>query len=370
MNPPDGAVLPLQEYRPRSQLRVAEHLVARPRFPVIDMHNHSQWEGTWQVTDVPRLVAEMDAAGVAAMVDLDGGGGERLREHIRRFRGPFPDRFAVFATCDWVRQLQYDDFGERLARDLAEAVDEGAEGLKIWKDLGLTLKDNRGQRIAVDDPRLDPLFEAAADLHVPVLIHVADPMAFFDPLDAFNERYEELVRHPDWHFYGPEFPSFAHVQAELDARIRRHPRTTFVGAHLASLAEDLTWLAARLDAAPNLVVDLAARTAELGRQPYTARRFLTAYRDRVVFGLDSWPARREEYRVVYRLLETEDEYFPYTADPDASPGAQGRWRIYGLHLEDDVLRRIYYENALRILPRFRRLIEAWLATWPAAGRDS
>ena len=352
--------LPLSAFRPRSMLHVDEHLVDRPRYPVIDMHNHSQWGEHWQVTDIDALIAEMDAAGVAAMVDLDGGNGVRLQTHLERFRGPYPDRFAIFATCDWARHLASDDFGERLAADLRAAVQAGAEGLKIWKDLGLTWKDNRGRLIALDDERLAPLFATAGDLRVPVLIHVADPMAFFQPLDAANERFEELSRHPDWHFYGPGVPSFDALLDQFEAVLERHPSTTFIGAHVASLAEDLRRAEELLGRRPNLYVDISARAAELGRQPHTTRRFLGSMAGRVVFGLDDWPARARDYRVVYRMLETSDEYFPYTGDEDAPPGSQGRWRIYGADVDDASLRALYFETALHILPRFRSALEhAW-----------
>lgn len=350
--------LTLRAYRPKPMLRVVEHQVERPRFPVIDVHNHSEWQGTWQVTDVSSLVAEMDKAGVVARVDLDGGNGDRLRRHLETFRTRWPDRFAVFSSLEWEKHLAHDNFGDRLARELKRSVGAGAEGLKVWKELGLTLKDNQGRLIAVDDERLDPLFEVAADCHIPVLWHVADPLAFFTPLDACNERYEELLEHPDWHFYGPEFPAFEELQAQFQTRIARHPRTTFIGAHVGSLAEDLSWMGRILDANPNLQVDIAARVAELGRQPYTARDFLVQYADRVMFGLDSWPADADEYRVYYRFLETRDEYFPYWCDP-AQTGETGRWWIYGVGLPDDVLKKIYYQNALAMISRFQVAVDQY-----------
>jgi predicted TIM-barrel fold metal-dependent hydrolase len=322
------------------------------------MHNHSEWQGTWQVTDLEQLVAEMDAAGVAARVDLDGGNGDRLLRHLDFFRARYPERFVVFASCDWTQHLPYDNFGERMAAELTRSVKAGAEGLKVWKELGLTLRDNHGRLIAVDDERLIPLFETAAELGVPILIHVADPMAFFEPLDARNERYEELMAHPDWHFYGAEFPSFDTLQGQFAHLLARHPRTTFIGAHVASLAEDLGWTGQLLDGYPNLYVDIAARLAELGRQPYTAADFFAGYADRIVFGLDSWPADADEYRVYYRFLETRDEYFPYWSDVQAAVGESGRWQIYGVGLSDEVLRKIYYGNAVKIVPRLRTAIDA------------
>ena len=348
----------LRAYRPRSCLDVPVHRVDRPRFPVVDMHNHSQWAGDdWEVADVPRLVAEMDAAGVAARVDLDGGVGDRVKRHMDHFRGPYPERFAVFAQFDWPRYLDAAGFGERMARDLRGAAAAGVEGLKVWKNLGLTLKDPAGERLGTCDPRLDPIWETAAELGLPVLIHTADPVAFFAPLDATNERYEELVAHPDWHFHGPGFPSFEQVQDEFEALVAGHPRTTFIGAHVASHAESLASVAERLGRYPNLYVDIAARHAELGRQPRQAHRFLEAWRDRVVFGLDVWPASAADYRVVYRFLETEDDHFDYLAEgSDRGPGAQGRWKIYGAGLGDEALRAIYHGTALCLLPRLAEAV--------------
>ncbi len=351
--------LTLREFQPKPMLRVPEHRIEKPKFPVIDIHNHSEWQGEWQVTDVPQLVEEMDQAGVVARVDLDGGNGDRLLKHLETFRTRWPDRFAIFASLEWEKHLAYDDFGERMARELKRSCEAGAEGLKVWKELGLTVRDNRGQLIAVDDPRLDPLFETAGECGIPILIHVADPIAFFTPLDNTNERYEELQENPDWYFYGPEFPSFEEVQAQFASRIGRHPKTTFIGAHVASLAEDLHWVGRILDAYPNMNVDIAARVAELGRQPYTSHDFLSRYSERVLFGLDSWPAEAEEYRVYYRFLETRDEYFPYWPDPEEANGGSGRWYIYGAGVPDEALKNIYYRNAVRILPRFQQAVDTY-----------
>lgn len=346
--------LRLKDYRPVSCLSVAAHPVAVPRYPVIDMHNHSQWGGTWQTTDVPRLVSEMDQAGVAVMIDLDGGTGDRLAEHLRRFREPYPDRFVVFATCRWDTHLTEPQFGERLAAELRDAVRDGAEGLKVWKDLGLTFRDPAGHRLAVNDRRLAPLWQAAGDLRIPILIHTGDPVAFFRPLDAENERYEELSQHPDWHFYGPEYPSFEQLADELESIIAEYPGTTFIGAHVGGHAENLGRVGRLLSTYPNFYVDISARIAELGRQPYTARRFFIQHHGKIVFGLDQWPATAADYRVVYRFLETEDEYFDYAPDGADNPGAQGRWKIYGVALPDPVLEAIYYRTALKVLPQLKQ----------------
>jgi predicted TIM-barrel fold metal-dependent hydrolase len=350
--------LRLGDYRPRSMLRVAEHPIDKPRFPVIDMHNHTvSRDGSWQVEDPAEIVAVMDAAGIAAMVDLDGGTGDQLAQHIERFRGPYPDRFAIFARCRWEQNLSHKDFGERAAKDLAQAVRGGAEGLKIAKTLGLAFKDPSGKRLRVNDERLDPLWQAAADLKVPVLIHSADPIAFFEPLDAQNELYEALLMFPDWHVYGPGRPSFEEVHAEMVEVIARHPRTRFIGAHVASISEDLARAGELLDRFPNLLVDIAARTPELGRKPYSTHDFLVRYAGRVVFGLD-WQGPPEDYRVMYRMLETRDEYFSYASDPDGELGSDGRWRIYGADLPDEALRDLYYGTALTLLPRLKTAVDA------------
>jgi predicted TIM-barrel fold metal-dependent hydrolase len=188
---------------------------------------------------------------------------------------------------------------------------------------------------------------------LPVLIHVADPAAFFLPIDETNERWEELHRHPEWSFYGPQFPRREKLLADFLRVVERHPRTVFIGAHLASNSEDLATLGQWLDRYPNLVVEIASRIAELGRQPFTARRFLIQYQDRLLFGTDGpWP--EERLRLYWRFLETEDEYFPYSERPFPP---QGFWNIYGVNLPDEVLRKIYYENALRVLPGAREKLE-------------
>ncbi len=301
---------------------------------------------------MPALVAEMDAAGVAAMVDLDGGSGARLAEHLRRLRGPYPDRFAIFATVDWDGALAHADFGERLARELSDAAGDGAEGLKVWKDVGLTRRTPEGFRLSVADPRLSPLWEVCAERALPVMIHVADPIAFFQPLDPSNERYEELASHPDWHFWGPGVPTHAELIEELETFLAGHSGVRFIGAHVASRSENVGLVATLLARHPNLTVDIAARTAELGRHPYTAHDFLEQHIGRVAFGLDDWPAQREDYRAAYRMLETRDEYFDYSPAQDRYPGLQRRWKIYGLDLSDSALRSIYQGTALQIIPRF------------------
>lgn len=341
--------LRLQDYRPCPRLVTTETRVNAPRYPVIDTHNHLGLEfgGGWDQRPLPELLDALDQAGVTMLVDLDGGWGEDLLQmHLDRFKHAAPERFQVFGGVDWSRwEQERDRFGEQAAKRLEAQVRRGAQGLKIWKQLGLQIKDHNGKLVAIDDERLVPLWETAAELRIPVLIHIADPVAFFDPVDETNERYEELLRHPDWSFHGPQYPPFATLITQFERLIARHPRTTFVGAHVGCYAENLDWVSRMLDDYPNLYIDISARIAELGRQPYRARRFFLRHPNRILFGTDV-PPHPDWYRLFYRFLETEDEYFNYDLNEIPS---QGRWRIYGLHLPDEVLEQVYYRNALRIL---------------------
>jgi predicted TIM-barrel fold metal-dependent hydrolase len=350
--------LALGDYRPRQALRVPEHRVPRAIVPVIDAHNHlgTPFGGDWPARSAADLVRVLDESGVEGMVDLDGGWGDHLRREIERWQDALPGRVAVFSGLDYEMWAADDTFGETEAARLRDGIAAGARGLKVWKLLGLRARDQAGRLVAVDDPRLDVLWATAAELGVPVLIHVADPVAFFEPLDATNERWEELHAHPDWHFWPtrpagrPEldgFPPFDELIDGLESVVVRHPSTVFIGAHVGCAAEDLARVSTILERAPNFHVDIGARIGELGRQPYTARAFIERWADRVVFGTDMAPDPAW-YAVYYRFLETRDESFPYDADPDAPP-SQGRWRIHGLGLPDDVLRKVYRENALRLI---------------------
>ncbi len=341
--------LHLQDYRPHSRLVTTETWVNAPRYPVIDAHNHlgGEFGGGWDQRPLPELLEVLDEAGVSMLVDLDGGWSEDLLQaHLDRFKQAAPERFQVFGGVDWSRwEQEQNRFGEQAAKRLEAQVRRGAQGLKIWKQLGLQVKDHNGRLVAIDDERLVPLWETAAGLGIPVLIHIADPVAFFDPVDETNERYEELLRHPDWSFCGPQYPPFTTLMAQFERLVARHPRTTFIGAHVGCYAENLGWVSRMLDDYPHFYIDISARIAELGRQPYCARRFFLRHPDRILFGADV-PPRPDWYRLFYRFLETEDEYFNYDLNEIPS---QGRWRIYGLHLPDEVLEQVYYRNAQRIL---------------------
>ena len=356
----DVGDLRLADFRPRSQRRPPGRegsAPARPAFPAIDAHNHlgpTPFSDGWGRRSAAELARALDASNIAAIVDLDGGWGDPLRREVERW-APLGDRVAVFSGLDYTMWAEEPHFGDVEAARLRDAAAAGARGLKVWKHLGLRARDSTGRLVAVDDARLDPLWAAAGELRLPVTIHVADPIAFFEPLDGNNERYEELRANPDWHFWPPRdrsdpetsgFPGFDELIDGLEAVIDRHPRTTFIGAHVGCAAEDLGRVDKMLARYPNWNVDLAARIAELGRQPYAARDFIIRWADRILFGTDAAPDPAA-WSVYARFLETRDESFAY--DPDGGPGSQGRWRIHGLGLPEDVLRAIYADNARRLI---------------------
>jgi predicted TIM-barrel fold metal-dependent hydrolase len=359
----EGRELLLREFRPQSKLKVSQTEIKAARFPVVDVHTHMFFRQRHNEQALNDFVALMDRNNVAVCVSMDGKLGSDFKEHIDFLWKRYPNRFLVFAHLDWVGDGKIEDpsswacnrkgWSERSAKQLAEAKQMGASGLKVFKRLGLEHRDAQGKIIAIDNTMLDPIWKACGELGLPVLIHTADPTAFFEPLGPENERWEELSRHPDWHFYGDQFPS---RQSLLEARnrvIERHPETQFIGAHMASSAEDLQQLAQWLDRYPNLWVDPASRISELGRQPYSAREFLIKYADRILFGTDGpWPETR--VHLYWRFFETRDQYFPY-AEKEFPP--QGFWNIYGVDLPDDVLRKIYYENAAKLIPGAKRRLE-------------
>jgi hypothetical protein len=339
----------LRDYRPRSCVRVPQHPVARASVAAVDAHNHlGRWATgeTWSVADVAGLLELMDACNVTAMVNLDGRWGDELEANLDRYDRRWPGRFATFCHVDW-DEARSPGFPDRLVSSLTHSASRGAKGLKVWKDLGLRVEDPGGDLLLPDDPRLAPLWEAAGELNLPILIHTADPVAFFLPVDRFNERLEELLAHPDWSFCAPHLPSFERLIDALEAIVASHPRTTFIGAHVGCYAEDLTWVSRMLDTYPNFFVDIGARIAELGRQPRSSRRLMLEHPDRVLFGTDHFPPTRDALGIYFRFLETDDECFPYSTDEVPS---QGRWDISGIHLPDDVLRQVYRGNALRLIP--------------------
>lgn len=361
--------LALSDFRPKSMLHVPETDVPKARFPVVDVHCHVArtaresagvplGEATRIDADIAGVVAMMDRRNLKSMVNLTGGYGSGLADSVRALAEAHPDRFVVFTEPAWDR-FGSSGYAQWQADEIGRAKAAGARGLKILKTLGLYLREQvtSGPLVAIDDRRFDPMWEACGALGLPVAIHIADPEAFFLPVDRFNERYEELNEHPDWSFHGRDYPSFASLIAARDRLLARHPKTTFIGLHVGHDAEDLSAVGEALDRFPNFHVETAARIAELGRQPRAARRFFDRYQDRVLFGTDTTPGRGTlaadsyvdaMYRIYFRFFETDDEYFEYS--PSDIP-SQGRWRIYGLALPDGVLRKLYLENAERLLGR-------------------
>jgi hypothetical protein len=352
-----SAPLPLAEFEPKSMLHVPETPIVRARFPVIDFHTHVSPRRTQKPAVPPAdLVKAMDVVNLRTMVNLTGGSGEQLAATIAGFDRAFPGRFVSMTEPTWTRASE-PGYAAWQGDEMAKAKAAGAVGVKVLKTLGLYLRDGgpQGTLVRVDDPRFDPMWEACGRLGLPVAIHVGDPEAFFLPTDRFNERYEELSAHPDWSFHGRDFPAFGEILAARDRVFARHPKTTFVGLHVGHWAENLAGVGAMLDKFPNVHVEIGARIGELGRQPRTAARFFDRYQDRILFGTDAIPLGTETpqqvfgedlYRIYYRCLETEDEYFDYA--PSRVP-PQGRWRIYGLGLPEQILRKVYHQNAERVL---------------------
>ena len=352
-----SAPLPLAEFQPKSMLHVSETPVARARFPVIDFHTHISRRRAQRPSVPPAdLLKAMDAVNLHTMVNLTGGSGEDLTTAIANFDRAFPRRFVSMTEPTWARASEA-NYAAWQADEIAKAKTAGAVGLKVLKTLGLYLRDGgpQGTLVRVDDARFDPMWEACGRLGLPVAIHVGDPEAFFLPIDRFNERYEELSAHPDWSFHGRDFPAFKEILDARDRVFARHPKTTFVALHVGHWAENLNGVGMMLDKFPNVHVEIGARIGELGRQPRTSARFFDKYQDRILFGTDAIPLGTETpqqvfgedlYRIYYRFLETEDEYFDYAPAP-VPP--QGRWRIYGLGLPEQVLRKLYYQNAERVL---------------------
>ena len=330
--------LRLSDFRPRSALKTPATQIEQPRFPVIDYHNHLD---SMQPEDV---LAVMDRCGVERVVNITMQVGQRAIEIMDRFRSCAPERFSSIGWMDW-SGVERGDFVPVTLDRIHRLVEHGACGIKFWKDFGLSVRSADGALLRIDDERFAPIFEECGRLGLPVMFHTADPSAFFEPIDAANERFEELAAHPDWGFSSSPVTKRALLE-QRNRVIARHPSTTFVGAHCAESSEDLVYLAEQLDALPNLFIDFSARVSELGRQPYTARSFFLKYADRILFGTDLLP-EVEMYRLYYRFLETADEYFEYPSHASR----QGRWNIYGVFLPDDVLRKVYRENALKLLPR-------------------
>jgi predicted TIM-barrel fold metal-dependent hydrolase len=339
----------LLTYEPRPCLVAERHEVTRARVPAVDAHTHvGRWlspRRRWVEPDVDDLLARMAACGVVGLVNLDGRWGDELERNLDRYDRAHPGRCATFCHVDW-REVGRDGFTDRLVRSLERSAATGAKGLKVWKDLGLHVRDARNRLILPDDERLVDLWQAAGMLGLPVLIHVGDPAAFFRPVDRYNERLEELWLNPSWAVHRTGGPSLPRLLDAFETAVASSPGTTWIGAH-AVCPEDLDRVSTMLGDHPNLHIDTSARLAELGRQPRRTRRFLIDHADRILFGTDLVPFSPEQCAVHFRFFETDDEYFPYWVG-DTPPN--GRWHISGVALPDDVLHKLYRDNAARLVP--------------------
>ena len=351
-----GQNMDMETYNPKSTLVVPEHLIKKAKYPFIDVHNH-QWDMPNQ--NLPALLADMNSLNMVVMVNLSGrsfdifhddyggntmlnAGVDKLNRSLVNVKNNANGRILVFTNIDF-SGIDNPAWTRTAVEQLEKDVKAGAAGLKIYKDIGLEVKDKNGKRVTVDDPRLDPIWEKCGELHIPVLIHTGEPSPFFDPMDANNERWLELKLHPDRARPSSRYPSWQTVMAEQHHIFSKHRNTTFIAAHFGWLANNLAALGAMLDSLPNVQIEFAAVMEEIGREPITARKFFIKYQDRIMFGKDTWNV--SEYGFYFRMLETDDEYFPPLRKYHAF------WNMYGLGLPDEVLKKIYYKNALKLFPQ-------------------
>lgn len=339
------------DYKPKSMLLVNNRKVLRAKYPVIDIHFHL---ASLNKTNAEELVKAMDQCGIDKIVNLDGAP-EVFEKYQQEFVEKYPNRFIMFVVLN-LHEINKPDFLKNQLELFDKMVNKGARGLKVYKSLGLELRDPSGKLVPIDDPRLEPIWNKAGEFKIPVLMHVADPTPFFTPIDRFNERFEELNEFPEWSFYGPQFPKKEALMEQREKLLKKHPGTIFIFAHMGDNPENLEYLGGLLDRYENLYVDISSRVPELGRQPFTARKFFIKYQDRILFGTDGgyaldknglWPAERY-FRTYFEFLETTNEYFEY---PLWGINKQGRWRAYGIDLPDQVLKKIYYVNAEKILAK-------------------
>jgi hypothetical protein len=342
-------LMDIEEYSPISTLRVSENPIKNSKYPFIDVHSH-HWN--MAVQDLSGIVEEMDDLNMKFMINLSGSGyatflGKQslmdlnLSKSLKNVKENFPSRFGVFVNLD-LKKIDNKDFVSNSVKILQNAVKDGAIGLKIYKDLGLTLKDSNGVRVKVDDKRLSPIWNACGELNIPVLIHSGEPSPFFDPIDKYNERWLHARQKPNSFRPSNRYPSFDTVMKEQYNMFKNHSNTTFINAHMGWMANDLDKLEKHLDSLPNVYTEIGAVIGELGRQPRRARQFFIDYQDRIMFGKDTY--KKSEFDVYFRVLETNDEYFDYYRK------RHGLWKMYGLNLPDEVLKKIYFKNALKLFP--------------------
>ena len=343
-------LMDIEEYSPKSSLVVEENPRNSAKFPFVDVHSH-QWK--MPVMDFANLIAEMDSLNMGYMINLSGSGfaafaGNQklmditLTESLENVKKQgVSNRFGVFVNVDF-NKIDDEDFAKNNVEIIKDAVAQGVVGLKVYKNLGLNLKDNSGERVKVDDIRLNPIWEICGELNIPVLIHSGEPSPFFDHIDKHNERFLHARQKPQSFRNSDEYPSFDEVMQEQYNMFKNNPNTTFINAHLGWYGNDLDKMSAQLDDLPNVYTEIGAVIAELGRQPIRARKFFVEHQDRVLFGKDTY--KKSEFDVYFRILETSDEYFDYYRKRHA------HWKMYGLNLPDSILKKLYYKNARKLFP--------------------
>ena len=339
-------IMSFEDYNPPSSLKVEGQEIKKAKFTFIDVHSHL-WD--MPVMNLDNLVSEMNEINMGYIINLSGSGfGPQAAKDlyfdksIKNIQENHPNRVGLFLNVDF-ESIDDENYAETQVKIIRDAVEKGAIGLKVYKSLGLRNKDSKGKRIRVDDERIGPIWDVCGELGIPVLIHSADPFQFWLPKDDQNERWFELKEKPGRYYGDSDFiPPFQEIIDEQHTVFKRHKNTTFINAHLGWMGNDLKKLGQHLDAFPNVMTEFCAVIAELGRQPKTARQFFIDYQDRILFGKDSY--NKEEFYTYFRVLESDDEYFDYFRKRHAF------WKMYGLNLPDEVLKKIYYENALRLFP--------------------
>ena len=338
----DTSIMNFEEYDPPSTLVVPETIITKAKYPFIDVHSH-QWR--MDTMDMTPVIEDMNAMNMAIMVNLSGRNSQKLKMMVDNVKDKYANRIVVFSNIN-LQSIDDPDWTKETVKQLEFDVKNGARGLKIYKSQGMRNTDTKGNRIKINDPRIDPVWAKCGELGIPVLIHSADPKPFWQPHDKNNERWLELKLRPRRKRSATNPASWETIIAEQHDIFKKHPKTTFINAHMGWHANDLKKLAELLDEMPNMYVEIGAVIAELGRQPRMANKFFEKYQDRVLFGKDSW--KPEEYPTYFRVLESDDEYFPYYKKYHAF------WKMYGLALPDAILRKLYYKNALKIIPGLDR----------------
>lgn len=340
----------VSDFNPTVMLKVKEHPTPKAKFPVIDMHSH--WGPILlgpdfaDKYDTAQRVEQLKKHNIQMTFNPDRIWGDKLEKMQEKLKG-YEDFVLTCPSVDYAR-LDDPDFPEYVDNCYRMYKEAGVKAIKLWKDMTLMIRDKDGKFVRLDDERYDPLFACAGKYDLPLIIHIGDPHALFTPVDGKNEYYFIMKDHPEWSYIGDEYFDFdTHMEMQENV-IARHPETTFVVAHIGSAGEDLALVDAMMEKYPNMYIDIAARLSELGRQPYTSRKFFLKYPDRIMFGTDYQADEDPEifYPPYFRFLETFDEYFDYMGEPRNKD--YGPWKIYGIGLPDDILRKVYNENAKKV----------------------